>query len=409
MEIGLGEKKFKDESPCKSKLHYKIWQQYKFLWLILEIHGIDILKNSVHERTISKVLSKFCVVFMHLVQIYTICVSAILCFVMSLYDVFVCKILLSYTVAAPLPLILHYIIRSKNLLLHQLVDRYCRIHALQERNPKTETRKAVNFILFGIIFLCITLSSTSALTLPSDSPLKFFYSFCDTFQEGTAAVFIRVLLTLLSFSYQYVYPGFVAVMCGVLFYEFSEILFRYQKRLEARYATVLQYPSEFLNAENMDKMQADIRMYTRLFETVHQLQGAVSLICFVFLCNQTIVMFCSLSDFVLTEEKYFSIPKICENTLIIALVPTSLLGISFCASRIRTHYENVQITLSLLIDALLEENKRYADIILSLNNMKKKSFPVLSACGIADLSPKFMIGLFGSIFTYGLLILNLKN
>ncbi|KAF8773244.1 hypothetical protein HNY73_015919 [Argiope bruennichi] len=251
--------------------------------------------------------------------------------------------------------------------------------------------------------------SVSALTMPSTCPLRFFYNFYGVFQDGTSGILTRFFIIHLAYSYQFVYPCLVAMMCGILIFEFSEFLTGYQKRLDYLYATAQRCPSALLEANNRDKMRDDIRMHTRLFKTMRQLQDAISHICFAFICNQAITLFCFLSDFMLTEEKDFSIPKICENIFIIVSAPCSLFGISFCASGIRERHEKLQATLSLLIDTLLEDHKSFAGVILSLNNMKKKAFPVLSAGGIADLSPKFMISLIGTIFTYGLLILNLKK
>ncbi|KAF8773243.1 hypothetical protein HNY73_015918 [Argiope bruennichi] len=275
-------------------------------------------------------------------------------------------------------------------------------------NQQTKRNKSVSLILFGIIFLSTTLGSISALTMAPTCPLKFFYNFYNIFQDGISAILTRFFIIHLAYSYQFVYPCLVAMMCGIFIFEFSEFLTRYQKRLDYLYVTAKRCPSVLLESNDRDKMRDDIRLHARLFETMRQLQDAISLICFAFICNQAITLFCFLSDYMLTEDKDLSIPKICENIFIIVSVPSSLFGISFCASGIRERHEKLQSTLSLLIDTLLEDHESFAGVILSLNNMRKKPFPVLSAGDIADMSPKFMISLIGTIFTYGLLILNLK-
>ncbi|GBN07829.1 hypothetical protein AVEN_15395-1 [Araneus ventricosus] len=131
--------------------------------------------------------------------------------------------------------------------------------------------------------------------------------------------------------------------------------------------------------------------------------------CFFLLCSQMAGMYCLLSEFVLTKTEDIITIQIIEFAFIIVFCPSTVIGIIWCASRINAQHQMIQRAIYLLLDSQTKLRKHDTAIISYLNRMKEKQFPIMSSCGFLELTPKLLIGLFGSLFTYGLLFLNLKR
>ncbi|GBM43997.1 hypothetical protein AVEN_187596-1 [Araneus ventricosus] len=198
--------------------------------------------------------------------------------------------------------------------------------------------------------------------------------------------------------YAYGFPCMIGLMCGIVYYEFSEILSRFRARLETQ--------STFFNA---NKILCELKIHSELYKLSYAVQDAMSLTCFFLFCYHMSSMYCVLSVFVLTKTEDIITAQIIEFILIIALMPPTIIGIIWCASRINVQHQKIQKTIHLLLDHHTNLHNHKAEIITYLNRMKEKQFPVMSACGVLELTPKLLFGLFGSLFTYGLLFLNLKR
>ncbi|GFQ69498.1 hypothetical protein TNCT_616431 [Trichonephila clavata] len=64
--------------------------------------------------------------------------------------------------------------------------------------------------------------------------------------------------------------------------------------------------------------------------------------------------------------------------------------------------------VGLLIDEHQHDSSKAAEEITLLKKIKKKEIIYLSVGGIVDLERSFLLSAFGNLFTYGLLIYNLK-
>ncbi|GBM47368.1 hypothetical protein AVEN_66114-1 [Araneus ventricosus] len=259
-------------------------------------------------------------------------------------------------------------------------------------------RKSLNYVLISILSISVVLSAISALTMSKHRSLKLYYSFFVYFQEDVIGITVRFCINQLIFAYQYAYPCIIAMVYNVLYYDFSEFLFRFHEKLLSLQKTL-----------NRNEIMVIAKAHCLFFETVHQIQDSTALICFFFLCSQMTVLYGTLSVFVLTKTEDISVPQICENVLIILLVPASIIRLVLSASRISEQNKKIQITILVLKDRLIRQSNTDLETVNQLNLMKERQFPVISAAGFAELSPKFMLSMFGSLFTYGLLIINLKH
>ncbi|GBM98604.1 hypothetical protein AVEN_242611-1, partial [Araneus ventricosus] len=156
-------------------------------------------------------------------------------------------------------------------------------------------------------------------------------------EDGILGDSIRFCVNQLVFAHQYVFPCTVATMCGVLFKEFSVFLQRFHEHLQDQCLPL-----------SRNTVISAMKLYSSLYELAHELRNATSLICFVLLSCQLSIMYCSIAVFVLAKTENISIPQICENCLVIALVPASILVIVSCASKIGLQHQKIEISLSLL-------------------------------------------------------------
>ncbi|GBN15241.1 hypothetical protein AVEN_178157-1 [Araneus ventricosus] len=138
-----------------------------------------------------------------------------------------------------------------------------------------------------------------------------------------------------------------------------------------------------------------------LVAVAKDLQDATSITCFVFLCNQISVLFCTLSIFALTSREDLDIPMITNYVLIISLIPSTMIGIILCARRISKQYQKIKNALLMLEDILITQVNCNPRNLQLLNGMLSKSCSVLTAADCVELT-QVIFGLLGSSLAYGL-------
>ncbi|KAF8773455.1 hypothetical protein HNY73_016118 [Argiope bruennichi] len=361
----------------------KLKCKYGLLSFILSIYGIGV------QRKMPMVYRIFHLMFtllVHVIPMYTISVW----FSSYLKNELHLEHLLGSILADILPLVVHYSIKLKKQALKHILMQYSRVSVLDGKNC-VSYRKKVNFILISIAVILVILTTICIISMHSYPEQKLYYTFYINFHNNIVGECIFIFTIHFIFAYEYVLPCVMGLMCGVLYYEFSEYLFRFRKRLE-----ILSPPFD------KKEVVSQLKMHSTLFEVLLDLQEALSFICFFFLCTQMTIMFCLLSVFVLTPTENIIEPMISELVLITALAPTSVIGVVLCASRIYVQCQKIQIAIHLLMDSFMRQTNLDNDIMFYVKLMNDKQFPIMTAGGIVDLTPKLMLGLFGSLFTYGL-------
>ncbi|GBN32973.1 hypothetical protein AVEN_153849-1 [Araneus ventricosus] len=361
------------------------------LHILLKIYDISIGDDS---SVIYKILSKIHILLMHLSAIYLLAVAV----PMHLHSSEASEVTFGFAVAGMFPLALHYAVKFKKHLVNHILKRFFRIEGMQGICIKTRDIRWMNFIVIIILLIPVFGAIVTVITLVDDNPLTLYFSFFIDFKNKVIGTSIQFCIIQILFGYTYTYPCIIALMCGAIYYEISEFLYYFQKRLN----------NESLSLSK-NRVLAIMETHTFFFEVAHELLTATSVICFFLLCTQTTIMYCSLAMFVLTHKGDLTPPQIVENCLVITLMPISIFGIVFCASRISRMCQNVQLTLLRLRDGLSRQFIHDKYVIHFLNLMIEKKFPVMSAFGLGELTPNFVLNMFGSLFTYSLLILNLKK
>lgn len=71
--------------------------------------------------------------------------------------------------------------------------------------------------------------------------------------------------------------------------------------------------------------------------------------------------------------------------------------------------QEMKIELQNIHEALMSAGKTDWELEKFVKTMVKPELQSISACGMVELKPSLILSVFGSLFTYGLLVLNLKN
>ncbi|GBN09870.1 hypothetical protein AVEN_31841-1 [Araneus ventricosus] len=131
------------------------------------------------------------------------------------------------------------------------------------------------------------------------------------------------------------------------------------------------------------------------------IEHTLSPVVLVLLCCQTLCMYISLSSFVL----FVSWQSLSGMTLI----PASLIGVNLCASRTSWQVQCIQNFLQDIRNHLAKDFERDEKSMLFLSLMKEMKFSPMTAGGVLKLKRGLILTVFGALFTYGLLIINIKN
>ncbi|GIY05746.1 hypothetical protein CEXT_580651 [Caerostris extrusa] len=90
------------------------------------------------------------------------------------------------------------------------------------------------------------------------------------------------------------------------------------------------------------------------------------------------------------------------------MAPFYVIGITLCASRISSQVKNCNVCLQLLHDRLIYDTLVKGETLQLVKSMINRRFTSMSACSV-EFYANIILSIFGSLLTYGLLILNFKQ
>ncbi|GBM72445.1 hypothetical protein AVEN_6980-1 [Araneus ventricosus] len=258
--------------------------------------------------------------------------------------------------------------------------------------------RILNLIIVSTYLSMFIMATVAALGEPNHYTSKVRLSFYKDFENETLGNSICVFINQLIYTYQYEFPFLASGMIGILYYEFSEFLHQFHEDLK------LQFKS--LNHNKIGSLQ---QVHTFLYQVGLEVQNGTSMICFVIICCQMTSMYVTLSVFNVFIKKKFSSSSICRMILSFILGPGSLACLTLCSSKISTQFQKVQRTILLLKDELIRRELLESKVFDSLNTMLEKQINVMTASGFVELTPKSLLAMIGSLISYTLLIVNLKQ
>ncbi|GFY49723.1 uncharacterized protein TNIN_153441 [Trichonephila inaurata madagascariensis] len=229
---------------------------------------------------------------------------------------------------------------------------------------------------------------------------KAYYSFRIDFEEnGTNVFVVRTVFLVLSFAILFAFPSCISILCCAVFHQISEALSAFSEDISNCHKRISSLSESI-------KLMKNHHLFYRL---IRNLEQVFSTIAFLLLCSQTLSMYIALSTYFATDAKAFTASLQWQSVPAMTVVPVCLISMAVYASKISKEIETMQGNLQDIYNSSvrdLESNRKSLQIVRAMLNTK---FPCLTAGSVFELKLGLILSVFGSLFTYGLLVINIKT
>ncbi|GBN09879.1 hypothetical protein AVEN_31848-1 [Araneus ventricosus] len=297
-------------------------------------------------------------------------------------------------------LLLWYAVHRRRTDIGQFFFQSFRISFLLPKIQNIPQRTINLCLIFSTLIPIISAILSTAFLHDAVDEHKEFYNFFIDFKDHEVSGYIfRAILGTLCFISVFGFPAFIAVVCGTIYYHYSELLSGFCGK-------ITDYGKKNICHELSLKL---MKCHEFLCRMSLEIEDTLSLIVLILLCCQTLSMYIALSSLVLfnfnnapASIKWQCIPAV-------TLIPASLIGVNLCASRISSQIECIQASLQTVRNNLFAKSETHGKIVSFLGMMMETKFAPMTAGGVLELKKGLILTVFGSLFTYGLLIINIKN
>ncbi|GBM01916.1 hypothetical protein AVEN_269530-1 [Araneus ventricosus] len=377
--------------------------KYSFLWFIIRILGIDVLndKRSHDERNF---LRKFCNKVIELLfpfVMYAILLYSILSWALLLkHKLATPEVMISFLTTSLISVALWHDIRKKRNLIKKLI-----LKCQQVASHLQATNQNLNPVINSTLVLAILIPALLAAfygLIESETSVeyKMYYSFFLLLEDDSVtSVSIRTMIIFFSFFLAFTLPSLIGILVCRLYYIVGELF----EDLHAKIKTVLKANSHHNEILNL------FEFYCMLYKVAHKIERAISLTTFLLLCCQWLNTYIVLVSFFKMHSASYTSTMYWESAYRLILSLLILVGIVLCACKISSHIQGIGKKLQLKLNTLesnAEGNHKSLQLVQTMLNMK---FPQITAYGITVLNPSLILSFYGSILTYGLLMLNLRE
>lgn len=364
---------------------------YGVLCVFLDFIGIGIFKDR-SRYSIRYACKKIFAISLFITQACYLCASGRSIFrdisTIKLYGSFICISIIRFA--------LWYDIYKKKATIKFFVIQFHRIRLLSGRKTRS-----LSFVINISLAIGISISFLSLAfhlwTLSDISYREEILTFPITIENKIIERLVKItcsLLLIILFLAHFVFT----IMCSSLYYKCSELLGDFGEDIAVAQCRELHHE------ELIELLQKQILLY-RLTLAVDRGLSFTSLL---LLCSQMLNMYVALASFVNLDGRTIAASTIWICTPSLTVTPCSVIGLTLSASRIQFKYKEIQVALQNLYHSLVSRKKVEWKSLIVVKGMLETSFPIMSASGIVELKPELILSVFGSLFTYGLLVLNFK-
>ncbi|GFV68635.1 uncharacterized protein TNCV_2274981 [Trichonephila clavipes] len=152
-----------------------------------------------------------------------------------------------------------------------------------------------------------------------------------------------------------------------------------------------------------------MKNHHQLYKLSRSLEQAFSTIVFLLLCSQTLSMYIALSSYFATDAKAFTATLKWQSVPAMTVVPVGLISVAMYASKISKEVETMQENLQDLYNSSVVDVEPCRETLQIIRAMMNTKFPCLTAGSVFELKRGLILSVFGSLFTYGLLVINIKS
>ncbi|GFY59822.1 uncharacterized protein TNIN_178121 [Trichonephila inaurata madagascariensis] len=195
-------------------------------------------------------------------------------------------------------------------------------------------------------------------------------------------------------------PAVIAVLSGTIYYKLSDFL------------ESLAVNVEQLQSSKNPKFNTILKLkeqYNLLYKSGTEIEKTLSSTSFLLLSSQWVNLFVILITFVVLDSNSFSSIHIWECIPRLILVPWIIVGVVLCGARVSSQIHRIQIGMQLIhnnLECNFETNRKTIQLVKSI---MATDFPKMTAFGIFTIKPGLILSIFGSVLTYGLLVLSIKK
>lgn len=307
----------------------------------------------------------------------------------------VAKIRLLFAFIAFLSMLLHYVLRNKDTkklkLLHQL-----------EQNLKHVQFTSANETMFknslltsiAILPFCLAGLHTYAFYNERIPPQRFAYGYAIEHSKlKYIPVFIYFFIdTILNISYPcYISYDLCSTLsrCGDILIQFKDTLDNHERNLSD--SNILRVTKTYFVTVNIIRKIRDIFL----------VPISVLIMCII-MDLFTVLLLWMLLDYEVNVYRFLA------NMLYFVPVSGTLVAISFFGGRIPEILLKIRWVVGTLIDKYESENVENREIMFLLKRIETKDIVTVSAGEMVTINRKLILSTFGGLFTYGLLLFNMK-
>ncbi|GIY42380.1 uncharacterized protein CDAR_440041 [Caerostris darwini] len=207
---------------------------------------------------------------------------------------------------------------------------------------------------------------------------------------------VKDTLIVMQFVCLLIPPALAALLSGTIFFKTGDLIGKLRENLE-------NIKSDVPCHNEISKISMN---YNYLYVLVHEVEKEFSLTNFLILCSQWFNLNTVLFCYILYKGDLLSYSL--GSQIIAELIFAIILNISViqCASKISYQVFRVQTTLQLMHNKSATTKCSHLQI---MKNMMDIKFPEMTAYGIVKLNPSLIASSFGSVLTYGLLVINVNR
>ncbi|KAG8182051.1 hypothetical protein JTE90_013981 [Oedothorax gibbosus] len=196
---------------------------------------------------------------------------------------------------------------------------------------------------------------------------------------------------------QITFPSIITILCCVVYHKCGDLFKPLLEQLE--YYRV-DKPRQY-------RMNLLLQKYQDLYKLAHLVEKTVKTISFMVLVSHMLNMYLNLANYVIGRD--FAIWEFAEFIPVTLLSPTLVVAIVLCGSRITNQVKAMQYHLQIILCDLNRAVHSDMETLKMVKIMLDIKFTTMSAGGMVQFTPGLVLTVFGSLLSFGLLMLNITS
>ncbi|KAG8177518.1 hypothetical protein JTE90_026864 [Oedothorax gibbosus] len=357
---------------------------YGLLWLWLDIVGLPLFRNGYRVCEISKIVFVFVLTAMQAFLMYG-CVN----FSLAGEAPFIPQ--MSLVSVGFISMALWFSVNEKKKKLKTLMLQFHKLEQLGTRKFSSLTWVLNTYFVITHLFYVVCIHGY-IFTLDEDTD-KDYSKLLITTKDKCLVIFLRILIAYLCLLVINFMPVLATVLCGSVYFRCSQLLSGFCMDISAH-----------LSGGRVGLIRLS-QKHRSLFKLTHSVERSLSSVALMLFCSQVLNMFVGLAAF---TYHIFPASALWLSAPALVIVPSTVLILTLSAARIRLRVRDIQTTLQNVRHCLVSSSQIEWESVAVVESMLGTSFPKMTACGFVELKHRLILSVFGSLFTYGLLIINMQ-